>query len=86
MTSRLRQRLGVEVAVAEIFQRPVLAECARAVAAARRSALPPIVPVARDGGLALALSFAQQRLWFLEQLGGLGSAITSRAGSDSREY
>src|SRR5262245_48739012 len=31
-----------------------------------RSALPPIFPVSRDGTL-LPLSFAQQRLWFLNQ-------------------
>jgi amino acid adenylation domain-containing protein len=34
------------------------------------SATAPIEPVERGG--ALPLSFAQQRLWFLEQLGGLG--------------
>ena len=70
LISRIRQRLGAEVAVKELFQRPVLAEFAQAVMEASRATLLPIVPVARSG--LLELSFAQQRLWFLEQLGGLG--------------
>ena len=71
VTSRLQQRLGVEVAVGALFQHPVLAEFARAATVARETTLPPIGIVAR--GERLSLSFAQQRLWFLEQLGGLGS-------------
>ncbi len=70
--SRVRQVLGVEVALGEVFERPVLAEQARGLEASVRAELPPIEPVERGGPL--ALSFAQQRLWFLEQLGGMGSA------------
>ncbi|HEX8697017.1 MAG TPA: amino acid adenylation domain-containing protein, partial [Longimicrobium sp.] len=72
VVSRVRQVLGVEAALNELFDRPVLADFARAVQAAARAELPPIEPADRGGRL--ALSFAQQRLWFLEQLGGMGSA------------
>ncbi|HYH80783.1 MAG TPA: amino acid adenylation domain-containing protein, partial [Longimicrobium sp.] len=69
--SRARQLLGVEMVLGELFLRPVLADFARGLEQTARAELPPIEPVARGGGL--VLSFAQQRLWFLEQLGGLGS-------------
>ncbi|HEX2092021.1 MAG TPA: amino acid adenylation domain-containing protein, partial [Longimicrobiaceae bacterium] len=72
VVSRLRQSLAVEVPLAEVFRLPVLAEYARAVAAAGRAELPPIEPVERTAPL--PLSFAQQRLWFLEQLGRVGNA------------
>ncbi|HEX2093471.1 MAG TPA: amino acid adenylation domain-containing protein, partial [Longimicrobiaceae bacterium] len=71
VVSRVRQRIGVEVPLGEVFRLPVLAEYARAVATAARAELPPIEPVGRTGPL--PLSFAQQRLWFLEQLGGAGN-------------
>ncbi len=70
--SRVRQILRVEIALGDVFTRPRLKDFARAVETATRSALPPIEPVSRDQRL--PLSFAQQRLWFLEQLGSLGSA------------
>ncbi|HEX9937850.1 MAG TPA: amino acid adenylation domain-containing protein, partial [Longimicrobium sp.] len=69
--SRVRQLLGVEVSLGELFRSPVLAELARAVENAARTELPPIERVDRGGRL--PLSFAQQRLWFLERLGDLGS-------------
>ncbi|HET7228641.1 MAG TPA: amino acid adenylation domain-containing protein, partial [Longimicrobium sp.] len=68
--SRVRQVLGVEVALGELFTRPVLGDFARELEKAARSELPPVEPAGREGRL--PLSFAQQRLWFLEQLGGLG--------------
>src|SRR6185436_8905077 len=57
--------------IADLFERPVLADFARGIENAARTELPPIGRVDRGGRL--PLSFAQQRLWFLEQLGGLGS-------------
>ncbi|MCO7542569.1 non-ribosomal peptide synthetase [Pseudomonas sp. VA159-2] len=68
MVSQVRLRLGVELALAELFANAELAAVAQVLAGAGRSALPAIVPVARDQ--ALPLSFAQQRLWFLAQLEG----------------
>ncbi len=70
--SRVREALGVEVALADVFERPVLADFARALERAARAELPPIERVDRGGRL--PLSYAQQRLWFLEQLGGAGSS------------
>ncbi|HYW06774.1 MAG TPA: amino acid adenylation domain-containing protein, partial [Longimicrobium sp.] len=69
--SRVRQVLAVETALGDLFLRPVLREFARGLAAAAHSDLPPILPARRGGDV--PLSFAQQRLWFLEQLGGMGA-------------
>ncbi|MCP3140924.1 non-ribosomal peptide synthase/polyketide synthase [Pyxidicoccus xibeiensis] len=65
--SRLRDALGVDLPVRRIFEAPTLEHLARVVdASARASRLPQLLPVAREG--ALPLSFAQQRLWFLDLL------------------
>ncbi|MBB4636056.1 non-ribosomal peptide synthetase [Longimicrobium terrae] len=69
--SRVRQALGAEIPLHEVFASPVLADLARVVESATRATLPAIEPADRGGRL--PLSFAQQRLWFLEQLGNLGS-------------
>ncbi|KOR42084.1 thioester reductase, partial [Xanthomonas oryzae] len=66
LISRLRERLGVELALADIFAHPTLAALASVLAHAAPQTLPPIVPAARTAPL--PLSFAQQRLWFLAQL------------------
>ncbi|PKV11643.1 non-ribosomal peptide synthetase [Xanthomonas prunicola] len=66
LISRLRERLDVELPLAEIFAHPRLAALATVLANATPQTLPPIVPVARTAPL--PLSFAQQRLWFLAQL------------------
>jgi amino acid adenylation domain-containing protein len=69
--SRVREGLGVEVPLEDLFERPVLADFARGLETAARAEATAIAPVERSGPL--ALSFAQQRLWFLEQMGNLGS-------------
>jgi amino acid adenylation domain-containing protein len=70
--SRVRQRMAVEVALRDLFARPVLADFARGLETASRAELPAIEPVER--GADLPLSFAQQRLWFIERLEGAGAA------------
>ncbi|POA48981.1 non-ribosomal peptide synthetase [Pseudomonas sp. MPR-ANC1] len=78
MVSQVRQRLGVELALGDLFANAELAAVAAAVARAGRSTQPEIVPVARDG--ALPLSFAQQRLWFLAQMEGANTAYNIPIG------
>jgi amino acid adenylation domain-containing protein len=68
--SRLRGAFGVEMPLRDLFEAPRLAELAARVEAALRSGAgrlaPPLVPSLREGPL--PLSFAQQRLWFIDQL------------------
>ncbi|MFF0522326.1 non-ribosomal peptide synthase/polyketide synthase [Actinomadura nitritigenes] len=67
VVARVRAALHVEIPVAALFDEPTLAGLALTVdAAARSRPLPPIERVDRDAPL--ALSFAQQRLWFLNRL------------------
>ena len=78
LISRLRARLGVELALAELFAHPTLAALAGRVAAAGTDTLPPLTPVPRNAPL--PLSFAQQRLWFLDQLQPGSSAYAIHGG------
>ncbi len=71
LQSRLHGAEGVELPLATLFDQPTLVAQAEAIGRilAQRGvqAVPPIARVSREGRL--ALSFAQQRLWFLAQLG-----------------
>jgi amino acid adenylation domain-containing protein len=67
--SRVREAFGREMALEDLFDAPTPARFAArlgAATAAEDGAAPPIVPVPRDGEL--PLSFAQQRLFFLDVL------------------
>jgi amino acid adenylation domain-containing protein len=71
MLSRVQDVLNAEVPLRTFFEAPTIGSIATCVDAARHGgdaagAVPPLSPVPRDGEL--ALSFAQQRLWFLDQL------------------
>ncbi|MFG2820069.1 amino acid adenylation domain-containing protein [Kitasatospora sp. NPDC048365] len=68
--SRVAERLGREVELRTIFENPRIRAFAPAVAAARRSAGGAVVPVDRSGPL--PLSFAQERLWFLDRTSNAG--------------
>ncbi|HEX2094481.1 MAG TPA: amino acid adenylation domain-containing protein, partial [Longimicrobiaceae bacterium] len=70
--TRLRDAVGTELSLREMFEAPTVAEVAARLDATRPcGALPAIPPAPRDRPL--PLSFAQQRLWFLEQLGADGA-------------
>ncbi|QSX79617.1 non-ribosomal peptide synthetase [Agrilutibacter solisilvae] len=66
LVTRLRATLGVEITLRDLFARPSLSSLALAVARACPSSHAAIVPV--DRGQPLPLSWAQQRLWFVDQL------------------
>ncbi|HEX6372653.1 MAG TPA: amino acid adenylation domain-containing protein, partial [Longimicrobium sp.] len=72
VASRVRQALGVDVSLGDLFERPVLADFARGLQTAAGARATAIVPV--DRSAPIPPSFAQQRLWFLEQLDGTGGA------------
>jgi amino acid adenylation domain-containing protein/FkbM family methyltransferase len=66
---RIREVFAIEVPVPVLFKGPTVAALAAEVEARRRAtlpALPGIAPLPRGGDL--PLSFAQERLWFLQQL------------------
>jgi amino acid adenylation domain-containing protein len=71
VVSRLREVLGIELPLRRLFEAPTLEGLAREVEATRRgeesASAPPIVSV-QHHLQDLPLSFAQQRLWFLDQL------------------
>ncbi len=72
LKTRLQQQFQVELPLRRLFETPTVAALAEHIEAFRETpastdnAFSPIVPVERQGKL--PLSFAQQRLWFLDQL------------------
>ncbi|MGN9822085.1 amino acid adenylation domain-containing protein, partial [Streptomyces sp. SD11] len=87
VVSRVREVFGVEVSLSSLFDRPTVRGLAAAIDASGRGVdgfvtgvtAPAITPVDRDGDKELPLSFAQQRLWFLDQLdpGATGYVLPS---------
>jgi amino acid adenylation domain-containing protein len=72
VVSRVREAFGVELPLRALFEAPTPAGLGARVDALLGSGAavdaPPLVRVPRDARGALPLSFAQQRLWFIEQL------------------
>ncbi|WP_248796185.1 non-ribosomal peptide synthetase [Pseudomonas sp. MWU13-2105] len=66
LVSRVRQQLGGEMMLRQLFSHPSVAELARVVGGLQATDHDSIGPVERNAPL--ALSFSQQRLWFLDQL------------------
>ncbi|HEX2077177.1 MAG TPA: condensation domain-containing protein, partial [Longimicrobium sp.] len=69
VVSRVRELFGVDLPLRALFEGPTVAEVAGRVEEIRRAgapALPAVVPAERTG--ALPLSFAQERLWFIDRL------------------
>ena len=72
--ARANSVLGVELALRGLFETPTIAALAAHVGAQRAGGGDPartrLARLPRDDGRAIPLSFAQQRLWILEQLEG----------------
>ncbi|HEX9937882.1 MAG TPA: amino acid adenylation domain-containing protein, partial [Longimicrobium sp.] len=70
VVARVRGVFGVELPLRALFEGPTVEGMAGRVEEMRRAgegiALPPLVPVAREAPL--PLSFAQERLWFIDRL------------------
>ena len=80
--SRVREVFGVEVPLRNLFEDPTVAGLANSIEAASRGErgvmAPPLERVSREREL--PLSFAQQRLWFLDQLTPHNSAYNIPVG------
>ena len=69
LASRVQAAFAVEVPLRLVFTAPTVAELAACVEEMRRAdlpVLPDVVPVPRTGPL--PLSFAQERMWFLDRM------------------
>ncbi|HEY2963721.1 MAG TPA: amino acid adenylation domain-containing protein, partial [Pyrinomonadaceae bacterium] len=70
IVSRIRESFQIELPVRSLFESPTLMEMSQRIESVMRSgssmAAPAIKPMPDDGEI--PLSFAQQRLWFLNQL------------------
>ncbi|HKG81116.1 MAG TPA: AMP-binding protein, partial [Pyrinomonadaceae bacterium] len=70
LVSRLREAFAVEMSLRQLFEGPTIAELAQRIEETRQTdsypLAPPLLSVSRDQRL--PLSFAQQRLWFIDQL------------------
>ncbi len=82
VVSRIRDTFNVQIPLRALFEEPTVAGIAARIDALRaeRTAdqAPALVPVPRDVGM--PLSFSQQRLWVLDQLGARDGAYTMSAG------
>jgi len=80
--SQIKKVFNVEVRLRQLFDGPTVTSLAQIVEvqlrAAKADEAPPLVPVAREGGL--PLSFAQQRMWFINQLEPGNSAYNIASG------
>ncbi|MFD6156188.1 amino acid adenylation domain-containing protein [Nocardia sp. NPDC060256] len=68
--SQILDEFGVSVSLRELFESPTIVTAARLIeaASADQDSLPPLQAAPRTDGELLAVSYAQERLWFLETL------------------
>jgi amino acid adenylation domain-containing protein len=71
LVSRLRTALGVEIGIRALFENPTVAALAEMAGSAGPRVWGELVPMRRPDRM--PLSFAQQRLWFIDQLEGPSS-------------
>ncbi|MDH5548193.1 MAG: amino acid adenylation domain-containing protein, partial [Gammaproteobacteria bacterium] len=70
LVARIRRSFNIEIAIGLVFQHPTLAALSSQIISAKNagqeSTISPITPIVRTQSL--SLSYAQQRIWFLDQL------------------
>ncbi|MBY6244068.1 non-ribosomal peptide synthetase, partial [Methylosinus sp. Sm6] len=78
VVARLHDLFGANLPLKQLFETPNIGELARAIKRMEnaQALLPPLIVQRRPQPL--PLSYAQERLWFLEQLGLVGSAYNMR--------
>ncbi len=64
----INETLGIDLPLEALFEATSVAQLAELIAKAEKSDIPPIRPVDRAKFERLPLSFAQERVWFFEQL------------------
>jgi amino acid adenylation domain-containing protein len=80
LAARVREGFGVELALRKVFEAPTVRGLAAEVEAALGGGRRAEAPVGRRGGEGPApLSYAQQRLWFLDQLEPCNAAYNMSA-------
>ena len=74
VVSRIRERLKLDLPVKALFESPTIEQLSASIESSARegASLVRLVPQPRNGPL--PLSFAQERLWFLDRLGLVGTA------------
>lgn len=70
LSARIQESFGVEIPLRQVFETPTIAGLARAIQTARQEASGAVAPpIQRRGrGSQVPLSYAQGRLWLLDQL------------------
>jgi acyl carrier protein len=68
LMAKIRERLGVDLPLTALFENTSVAQVAELIAKTKKSDVPSIQPVDRKKFEQLPLSFAQERVWFFEQL------------------
>ena len=68
VVSRVREVFGVELPLRVLFEGPTVAELAGRVEEMRRAGLPVLPPVVPAERTEPPLSFAQERLWFIDRM------------------
>jgi acyl carrier protein len=68
LVSKIRSQMNVDLPLKALFERGSVAQLAQLIEEAEKSDIPPIQPVDRAQFDRLPLSFAQERLWFINQL------------------
>jgi amidohydrolase len=69
LISKIRGQFGVELPLKSIFQHTTVAAIGALIAKSEKTKVPPIVQVDRSQYARLPLSYAEERVWFMHQIG-----------------